>query len=90
MCVRTKDSSLVRCYNILTGEYLPTFHLMSKQGTASRRKHVTLTVCQMLEIIRQLETGKSQGEVFFPTTLNCQLLLIQRNKRTIYDQYGIY
>jgi len=38
---------------------------MSKQGTPGKRKHVTLTICQKLEIIRQLEPGKSQGEVFF-------------------------
>jgi hypothetical protein len=38
---------------------------MRKQGTAGKRKHVTLTIYQKLEIIRHLETGKSQGEVFF-------------------------
>jgi hypothetical protein len=74
MCMRTKDSSLVGCYNIFTGEQLPTVHLLSKQGTTGKRKHVTLIICQKLEIIRWLETGKSQKEVFFRTTLDCQLL----------------
>jgi hypothetical protein len=33
---------------------------MSKQGTAGKRKHVTLTVPQKLETTRRLESGESQ------------------------------
>jgi hypothetical protein len=32
---------------------------MSKQGTAGKRKHVTLTVFQKHEIIRRFENGES-------------------------------
>jgi len=31
---------------------------MSKQGTAGKRKHVTLMIPEKLKIIRMLETGK--------------------------------
>jgi hypothetical protein len=36
---------------------------MSKQGTAGKRKHVTLTIPQKTEIIRRPESGTSQREV---------------------------
>jgi len=36
---------------------------MSKQGTASMQKHITLTINQKLEIIRRLASGKSQRGV---------------------------
>jgi hypothetical protein len=36
---------------------------MSKQGTAGKRKHVTLMIPQKLKIIAWLESGKSQKEV---------------------------
>lgn len=36
---------------------------MSKQGTAGKRKHVTLMIHQKIEIIRRLESGKSQSVV---------------------------
>jgi hypothetical protein len=32
---------------------------MSKQGTAGKRKHVTLMIPQEFEIIRRSESGKS-------------------------------
>ena len=32
---------------------------MSKQGTAGKKKHVTLTINQRLKMIRRLESGKS-------------------------------
>jgi hypothetical protein len=35
----------------------------SKQGTAGKRKHVTLMIPQILEIIRRPESGKSQSVV---------------------------
>ena len=35
---------------------------MSKQGSAGKRKYVTL-ICQTLEIIRRLKCGKSQSVV---------------------------
>jgi hypothetical protein len=31
---------------------------MSKQGTASKRKHTALMIAQKLEIIRRLESGE--------------------------------
>jgi len=34
---------------------------VSKQGTADKRKHVTLTSVQKLEIIRRLESCESQS-----------------------------
>jgi hypothetical protein len=36
---------------------------MSKQGTASKSKNVSLTLPQKLKIIRRLESGKSNREV---------------------------
>ena len=36
---------------------------MSKQGTAGKRKHVTLLIPQKLQIIARFESGKSQKEV---------------------------
>jgi len=36
---------------------------MSNQGTAGKRKHVTLMVSQKLEIIRSLECHEGQREV---------------------------
>jgi hypothetical protein len=36
---------------------------MSKQGTACKRKHVTLTIPDKLEIIWKLQSGRSQREV---------------------------
>jgi len=36
---------------------------MGKLGTAANRIHVTLMIPQELEIIRRLESGKSQKEV---------------------------
>jgi hypothetical protein len=35
---------------------------ISKQGTAGKRKHVSSTIPQKLEIIRRLESGKSLRE----------------------------
>jgi len=32
---------------------------MSKQGTAGKKEHVTLTITHRLKIIRRLESGKS-------------------------------
>jgi len=32
---------------------------MSKQGTAGKKKHVTLMITERLKIIRRLESGKS-------------------------------
>ena len=31
---------------------------MSRQGTAGKKKHVTLTITQRLKIIRRLESGE--------------------------------
>jgi hypothetical protein len=42
---------------------LAKYPKMCKQGTAGKRKHVTLTVPQKLEIIRRLENSESQREV---------------------------
>jgi hypothetical protein len=36
---------------------------MSKQGTVAKRKQVTLTISQKLEIIRRLEGGERQSVV---------------------------
>ena len=36
---------------------------MSEHSTAGKRKHVTLTISQKLEIIRRLESGESQNKV---------------------------
>jgi hypothetical protein len=36
---------------------------MSKQGIAGKRKHITLTMSQKPEIIRRLESGRSQSVV---------------------------
>ena len=36
---------------------------LGKQGTADRRKHITLTILQKLKIIRGIESGKSQKEI---------------------------
>jgi len=49
---------------------------MSKQRTAGKRKHITLTICQKLEIIRQLETDKSQEKYFFlqHSLVNCCMI----------------
>jgi hypothetical protein len=38
---------------------------MSKQGTAGRRNHRTLTILQKLEVIRRLESGKNHIEFMF-------------------------
>jgi len=35
--------------------------IVSKHGTADKRKHVTLTSMQKLEIIRRLESCESQS-----------------------------
>jgi hypothetical protein len=32
---------------------------MRKEGTAGKRKHVTLMIIQQIEIIKRLESGKS-------------------------------
>jgi hypothetical protein len=46
---------------------------MSKQGTADKRKHVTLTIPQKPEIIRKLESGKKNEETLqLHTTQYCQ------------------
>jgi len=34
---------------------------VSKEGTAGKRKHITLTSVQKLEIIRRLESWESQS-----------------------------
>jgi hypothetical protein len=36
---------------------------MNKQGTGSKRKHVTVTVPQKHAIINRLESGENHGEV---------------------------
>jgi hypothetical protein len=36
---------------------------MGKQGTAGKRKHITLMIYQKLEIIWRLESGETQREV---------------------------
>jgi hypothetical protein len=35
----------------------------SKQGTAGKRKHITLMLPQKLQIIRRLKSGKRQQEI---------------------------
>jgi hypothetical protein len=42
---------------------------MSKQGTAGKRKHVTRTIPQKMEIIRKLKSGESQREVMASLTI---------------------
>jgi hypothetical protein len=49
---------------------------MSKQGPAGKRKHTTLKISQILEIIRRLESGKSQSVV---------MALYNTGSSTVYD-----
>jgi hypothetical protein len=58
---------------------------MSQQGTADKRKHITLIIPQKSEIRRRLESCKSQREVMTHTTLDCQLSMVYRNRKTNYD-----
>ena len=46
---------------------------MSKHGTASMQKHITLTIHQKLEIIRRPASGKSQKGLWLHTTLDHHL-----------------
>jgi hypothetical protein len=39
---------------------------MIKQGTAAKRKQVSITVPQKLEVIRRIECGEMQREVMAP------------------------
>jgi hypothetical protein len=57
----------------------------SKQGTADKRKYVTLTIPQKLEIIRRPETGKSQRELMASYNTGSSTI-IHRTGRTNYDR----
>jgi len=57
---------------------------MSHQGTADKRKHVTLIIPQKSET-RRLERCKSQREVMAHTTLDGQLPMVYRSRKTNYD-----
>jgi hypothetical protein len=46
---------------------------MSKQGTAGKSKHVTLTIPHKRETIRRLESGKTEDRLRLHTTLDHQL-----------------
>jgi hypothetical protein len=61
---------------------------MSKQHTAAKRKHVTLIIPQKLEMIRRLESGETKVLSWLHTTFDCYLCMIQRNRRTNYDDLG--
>ena len=49
---------------------------MSKQGTACKRKHVTLTIPKKPEIIRKLQSGKTEERLWLHTTQDCQLSIM--------------
>jgi hypothetical protein len=54
---------------------------MSEQGTASKRKHVTLLFSQKLEIIRRLGSDESQN-VFMASHSMESLAVYDTNKQT--------
>ena len=63
---------------------------MSQQGTADKRKHVTLIIHEKPEIKRRLESGESQREVMAHTALDCQnCLWYEEIERPIMIIYGI-
>jgi hypothetical protein len=47
---------------------------MSKQGPASKRKHITFTSPQKLEKIRRFESGKSQSVIMASYTIELSTL----------------
>jgi len=49
---------------------------VSNQGTAGKRKHVTLMVPQKLEISRSLECGEDHGRLWLHTTLGHEIFMI--------------
>jgi hypothetical protein len=59
---------------------------VSKQGTADKRTHVTLMIPQKLEIIRRLETDKSQSVVNIGWLT---IYAIKKHKDPITILYGI-
>jgi hypothetical protein len=58
---------------------------MSKQGTAGKRKHVTLMIPQKCQIIARLESGKAKKRLWLHTKVECQISMINRNGRRCYD-----
>ena len=59
-----------------------------QHGTAVKKEHVSLTVPQKVEIIRRLESGKSQSVVM--ASYSKGSYTTQRNRRLITIIYGIY
>jgi hypothetical protein len=57
---------------------------ISKQGTAGKRKHVTLTVPQKLEIIRKLESGRLKSVVMSSCNIGSTVYDMTK-QRTNYD-----
>jgi hypothetical protein len=49
---------------------------MSKQGTASKRKCLTLKILQKLKIIRRLEGGRNKREVMASYNMDHELCMI--------------
>jgi DNA-binding CsgD family transcriptional regulator len=62
---------------------------MSKQGTAGKRKHVTLTIRQELETVRWLESGKSRGEVMALYNIGLSTVYTLKKQKDSFDQFGI-
>jgi hypothetical protein len=61
---------------------------MRKKSTVGKRKHVTVTIPQKLEIIRRLESGDSQGMVHLHRAMDDQLPMLFGN-RQIMIIYGM-
>jgi hypothetical protein len=53
---------------------------LNKHGAAGKRKHLTLTVPQELDIIRRFESGESPSVIIAAYTMDCQLFMMQRNR----------
>ena len=61
---------------------------ISKQGTAGKRKYVTIMIPQKLEITGMLESGKSQSVVMASHNTGA-LSMIKQNRKTNVIIYGI-
>ena len=61
---------------------------MSKQGTAGKRKRITLTVPLILELSRRLASGECQSVVVASYKTRSLSVYVIKNRRTN-DDYGI-
>jgi hypothetical protein len=58
---------------------------MSKQHTAGKRKHTSLTIPQKPDIIRKLESGKNRRVIMVSYNISSPICDIKKQKQTNCD-----